>query len=228
MHRRSSWLRWISRVPAFGLAAACSQPLHNAPPLADCDAGNKCGVQGGMSAAGGGVQVDAGSCGNIVFGAAVCNSCASRTCCTREAACSNSPDCIAILQCVSLCPPNDKTCEQSCLDLSQNGVAPYQNFIDCVNSGCATECRTADGGSSCGTLVFANQACTVCVSGTCCREDATCSNNPSCLAIVQCTSVCPATDQACIRDCEAQQPDGVTDFETLSQCVSVGCSSKCP
>ncbi len=233
---RSGWWARSKRhgagagVLAIVLAASCSHPLQLAPPIGDCDAGTKCGLPGGTSATGGGTRNDAASCGDIVYSNKVCDTCVTSRCCARDAKCSSNNDCIGILQCVNLCPATDMTCAQHCLDASPNGVADYNNFIvDCVNRVCGTECGASDGGgASCGTLPFATQACSSCVTTVCCTEDRLCSDNPSCLLIHQCAVNCPVNNQACISDCETLYPNGLADYRSLSACVVSGCGAKCP
>src|SRR5882672_2421932 len=132
--------RSVFAVHAIVLLCGCSSGCSHAAPvpfaLPDCDAGSQCGPFGVMgSGSGGGKPLDSsagGDCGTIVTADAVCNACLANMCCERNAACSASVDCLAIVTCVKACPTNDAACTTRCKDQSQNGVAPYQNFVDCT------------------------------------------------------------------------------------------------
>jgi hypothetical protein len=213
---------------ALALVAACSQARPSAPLLPDCDAGTKCGSLG--STFGGGTTLaDSGStsCGQIVFRDVLCNSCVETNCCDRNATCSADVQCTKIIACTAGCAANDMACILGCEDQWPNAVADYQNFVDCTQMACSTECAAADGGSSCGVLVFPPAACDACASANCCKENASCSNNADCFALVQCTSACSANDQVCVADCQSLHPNGAAAYQSLTQCLLSTCSTQC-
>jgi hypothetical protein len=225
--------RFFSRcglfTAALGLAVACSHAPLTAPMLTECDAGPRCGTQGGVGV-GGGTSPDSGliACGVLLFRDAFCNICVTRECCARNATCSNSADCLALVQCIDACPATDTMCVPGCRSQS-NAIADYDNFITCVDTGCGAECAAREAGAVCGTLVFSPQACDTCVSASCCGDDLACSNSPDCAAIVRCvTTTCQAGDQACITNCETLYPGGEATYRGLAQCSLTNCSVQCP
>jgi hypothetical protein len=238
--RLAAMNRWDPSCTAAGwtiafFAFACSH--HSATPvvpLEECDAGTRCGlpgtVTGGGTGTGGGGSsgTDAASCGVITFGSAACNSCMGQSCCARDMTCSNNTDCLTLISCVRSCAPSNQTCVSTCRTQSQNGIAAYDNLIDCMTSSCSTVCGSTEGGTSCGAFVFSNPACDACVGRSCCTEEGVCSNNADCLALIQCTSVCLNNDPVCIADCQTQHPNGSADYKVLAQCIQTSCGGQCP
>lgn len=229
---------WLARLLAVttcstalgAILLSCSQSSPTPAALPDCDAGAQCGSFGVTGGGGGTPPPEAGSggdCGSIVSSDNVCNACLANMCCARNATCSASADCLAIVSCVKACAPNDVACETRCSDKSQNGVAAYQNFIDCTAISCATQCQSGDGGA-CGSPVFSGTVCTSCVSAACCTENASCAGSAACLTLVACAFACQPNDQACVAGCETSFPDGDGPYRLLTQCVLSSCSVSCP
>jgi hypothetical protein len=144
-----------------------------------------------------------------------------------NAKCTASADCLELFRCVSACATNDTMCRTACRDRLQNGIGAYDNFIGCKDLVCGTDCAGTDAGSACGVLTFQPTACNTCLEASCCSQKAACSNNPDCFALVQCSSACPATDQACQTDCRSQHPNGAADDTSLSQCGAANCNTQC-
>lgn len=93
------------------------------------------------------------------------------------------------------------------------------------SSEASTDDSGDDGSSgSCGTadelILGSTPACKSCVDTYCCAASAACTGQ--CLSLVQC-----ATGQ--INNCAAQTPGGVSNYDTLAQCLGgAPCASQCP
>jgi hypothetical protein len=225
MVRGAPLLRLAWRVLVLATAAACSDKAPLPAQLPDCDSGTMCGSTGGHGT--GGMVSDAGgmACGQIVFGDRTCNTCMQGMCCDRNMRCSANKDCLAIVDCVRPCGATDQACRIACQDRSQNGVADYQNFVDCQKLACEAACAGTDAGSNCGSLDFRSAACNTCMDANCCTESAACSNNSDCFALLQCVSAC--TDQPCRTDCIATHPNGSAVYTSLNQCGAASCTTQC-
>jgi hypothetical protein len=215
-------------VLALASVAACSQKAPLPAQLGDCDSGKGCGTTTGGQGSGGPVTDSGGvSCGTITYPDPTCNACIQDMCCDRNAACSASSDCLALIACDSACAATDMTCKNACRDRWQNVIALFDNFIFCRDASCPTDCVMSDAGTSCGLITFATPACDTCMNANCCTQNATCSNNPDCFGLVSCAAPCPPTDQQCRSDCIAQHPNGSVDFTSLNQCGLTSCSTQC-
>jgi hypothetical protein len=72
---------------------------------------------------------------------AVCDDCMSTRCFNECASCSNTPDCLTLLDCLGAC--TDATCENTCIDMYPNGYDPLMNLLGtdgCLDLQCTTEC----------------------------------------------------------------------------------------
>jgi hypothetical protein len=103
-------------------------------------------------------------------------------------------------------------------------VGIFGVIVACSSSSNGGGGAGGDGGA-CGTLSSSNAACNACMNSTCCSQGAACSNNPACLAIVDCYQNC-STD-ACLQGCTDNNPNGVNDFNTYTQCILNDCSVAC-
>jgi len=225
--------RTTARAALVLFAFGCSHATTPVPQLEECDAGTRCGLPGTMTGGtgtggGGGSGSDAASCGVLSFGTVACNACMTQSCCARDMACSNHADCLTLVSCVKSCAPSNQTCVSTCRNQTQNGIADYDNLIDCMTTSCTPVCGATEGGTSCGAFVFTNPVCDACVGRSCCTEEGVCSSNADCLALVQCTSVCQNNDPVCIADCQTQHPNGSADYKLLAQCIQTSCGGQCP
>jgi len=80
--------------------------------------------------------------------------------------------------------------------------------------------------SECGEQGSTNDTCWSCVEDECCGDSAACYDNPDCLDYWDCLYGC-GFGFACEDSCRSLYPDGVYDYENLSQCVDFQCSQDC-
>jgi hypothetical protein len=81
------------------------------------------------------------ACGSLVFSPLACDTCVNASCCGDDLACSNSPDCVAIVRCVaSQCQAGDQACITNCETLYPGGEAIYRSLAQCVLTSCSTQC----------------------------------------------------------------------------------------
>jgi hypothetical protein len=228
MLRRASFVVPVLRLALLAVVPACSEKAPLPAQLGDCDSGKLCGAgtTGGQGTGTGGTPGDSGaSCGTISSRVPSCDTCIKGMCCDRNAACTANADCFELVRCVGGCA-GDQTCVLACRDRSQNGIADYDNFQDCIHPGCDLSCAGADAGAACGLLVFQTSACTACMDANCCSQNTTCSNNPDCFALSQCAAGCAANSQ-CVIDCQTQHPNGSSDYTSLFQCGQLNCANQC-
>ena len=81
------------------------------------------------------------SCGVSLFSSMACNVCITTNCCNANAACSNNPDCFALVQCVSACPANDQVCQTNCQATHPNSGVDYTNLNQCRLASCSSKCQ---------------------------------------------------------------------------------------
>ncbi len=67
--------------------------------------------------------------------------------------------------------------------------------------------------------------CQQCVTAQCSAQLNGCKANPDCVALYQCMQ--NAKTQQDVQACETQSPNGVTDLQTLLQCVTGPCGTVC-
>jgi hypothetical protein len=72
---------------------------------------------------------------------AACDECINTSCYSECVACSDTPDCLDLLDCISAC--SDATCDDACIATYPNGLDPLTNLLGtdgCMDVMCATEC----------------------------------------------------------------------------------------
>lgn len=69
-----------------------------------------------------------------------CDSCVRESCCEYVLACSDSPDCDAVMQCLDECEADDLTCPITCRVLHESGAALLNQVGSCAQTRCKTEC----------------------------------------------------------------------------------------
>jgi len=72
--------------------------------------------------------------------------------------------------------------------------------------------------------------CGQCVAEACPDVWCSCANNPDCLALYGCNFDCPQGqgNEACIQDCLAAFPDGISDAVLANNCAAGPCEGSCP
>jgi hypothetical protein len=77
-------------------------------------------------------------CGALgVPATAACETCLDTNCCAAKMTCVNNPDCIGLIQCVSIC--TGATCED-CYTLFPNGLADVNGLCSATGQPCETAC----------------------------------------------------------------------------------------
>lgn len=70
-----------------------------------------------------------------------CDTCMTTSCYNECASCSDTPDCLSLLDCLGAC--TDTTCEDSCINSYPNGYDPLMSLLGtggCLDVLCTTEC----------------------------------------------------------------------------------------
>lgn len=70
-----------------------------------------------------------------------CDTCMRTTCLTECVACSASPSCISLLNCLNACA--DDACSQNCVAQNSAGVDPFAALLaqdGCLATSCSAEC----------------------------------------------------------------------------------------
>lgn len=87
-----------------------------------------------------------------------------------------------------------------------------EGLCDCIN-----QCPGGD--QICG-------GCTLCLSQACTNEFGACQQDTNCTAFLNCVQQNACADQACMTDCQTQNPGAATDALVVCTCGS--CSADCP
>ncbi|HNS96657.1 MAG TPA: hypothetical protein PLJ27_05410 [Polyangiaceae bacterium] len=168
---------------------------------------------------------------DLSLGNPSCDACVSSHCLASCQSCADNPSCVALVECVSACPPNDQSCRSSCGMKNPGGIGAATAFAGdngCVPQKCPVEC--AMGSNTC-EVQSGNPACDACIRSECVGSCASCSENPDCLALVSCYFSCPSGDHQCQIGCATSHSGGVMAAGALigpTGCVSADCSYWCP
>lgn len=129
---------------------------------------------------------------------------------------------------------SEATCEQSyqkytaaqigaseaCLSHTACDTAALQHCLaQAVNASGPGTAPPADAGAP------PASGCQTCVTAQCSAQVSGCEANPECVALYQCMQT--AKTQQDVQTCETQSPNGVTDLQTLLQCVTGPCGTVC-
>jgi hypothetical protein len=173
--------------------------------------GGSTGGTGGSGGAGGGV-----TCSSIDIGLASCNSCLEKSCATPYCACSNNPDCAALVACVNKTGPNPQSEEyQKCLEQRPNSISLVGRISACGTDKCP----------ACG---FMETKCSACLYDHCDKQVNACYSNPDCTGYINCVKNC-GIDAGCKADCATgEHKAGVGPAGALQTCATTTCGSSCP
>ena len=131
--------------------------------------------------------------------------------------CLNDATCKALVTCLNGCGQTDTTCEQTCANNNQAGLAKYNAISTCVcTTGCATQCGSesfCQGSSAKCGLSAQDATCQTCFESKCCSQAEACANDTSCTA---CLVASPAAS------CSSE-----ASYEALLTCLSSNCNSEC-
>ncbi len=102
-----------------------------------CSSTSGTGGSGGGGGGGGG----GGSVCDSASGDTACTTCFKSLCCASFSACNASQDCMNLVNCIGPCASGDTACVQSCENSYPNGVTPLNDFGNCLNTSCSTQCN---------------------------------------------------------------------------------------
>jgi hypothetical protein len=145
-----------------------------------------------------------------------CTMCLSTGCPSAYCACYGNLDCGALFQCFKTCMPGDSACVQACDTAHQNGISAAALLSDCAAAKCPAACP--------GTQALT--PCQQCLYSKCDVQMNTCGANPECVALFACAKPCNG-DMACVSQCEAAHPNGLSDATKVYACSKVGCAGIC-
>jgi hypothetical protein len=139
-------------VSGLGCATAVNDPVDETPvdagkkpstgtdakaPLPQYDAGSQTPDTGTDD------PPDTGSNNNcslmINYGSNGCQSC-MQACCTQDNTCASSSDCVAVINCLNGCQPNDSSCITQCRSQYSNGAMLLDGIVTCMKSQCPNNC----------------------------------------------------------------------------------------
>jgi hypothetical protein len=84
---------------------------------------------------------------------------------------------------------------------------------------------TGDAGSTCPQTTTCEECSTCALNGGCATLWATCEASSDCQAIDQCYANCGTGDAACHANCQADSPNGMSDYQAVNDCVHC---TECP
>jgi hypothetical protein len=62
--------------------------------------------------------------------------------------------------------------------------------------------------------------CSACINAGCCTQSTACAANADCNTLQVCLARCVSTDQLCTKACSDMSPNGVNDYNNVSNCTS--------
>jgi len=145
-----------------------------------------------------------------------CTDCLSTSCSADYCSCYGNVDCGELLQCWSMCPPNDQACSQACETAHPDGISAALLLSGCA----ATQCPQGCPGNA------PLSACDQCLYTNCAIEMNACVANPACVGYFDCTKAC-AGGPTCLMMCQTTYSTGTTDADKVSMCASVSCAGQC-
>jgi hypothetical protein len=165
-------------------------------------------------------------CG-IDFGGA-CGQCVQEQCCPALAACSLSPGCHAIEECLAAAGPDPES-RASCT-MYESGIADETSLAAAVDACIASQCSTACG-LTCGSLYqitepAAADACQACiVSQGGCEAAQACANSADCQTYLHCRQSCVTGD--CVGACNLSNNTGRDQEQAFHAAADGACRSAC-
>jgi hypothetical protein len=106
-------------------------------------------------------------------------------------------------------------------------------FVTIITLGCTLPdtSSTGGGGSTAVSTCIQTAGCEDCtqcaIDGPCAELNDACNENSACLGVGECYGNCGG-DTSCEADCQADDPDGVSDYTALTNCVDcVQCPTAC-
>jgi hypothetical protein len=174
-----------------------------------------------------------------------CVMCADQMCCAELNGCQNTPECVALFNCLGPCADGDTACVDACAAAHQPGISAINALFKCLDTKCPSTCGPPDGGAGGatgaggsphpvgdgGANVCANTAnttaCGVCVHNNCCSTFTACTNTPACASFGDCVDMCAAGDTACENTCATKFPAGVAPLDALNVCGNANCKAAC-
>ena len=75
----------------------------------------------------------------IGYGSNGCQTC-MQACCNEDNACANDQDCVAVINCLNACQPNDSPCVSSCMNQHPQGANLLAAISQCMQSQCSGSC----------------------------------------------------------------------------------------
>lgn len=157
-------------------------------------------------AGGGGACADLGD---------VCTTCELAACPDRYCACYENPACGLLASCVLACPLSDVSCIQGCYAQHPDGISDGALLVHCAASDCPQACPGYQ----------PLEPCTRCLYEACPSTMNTCVANAECTQLLLCLDAC--LDEACVDQCYADHPAGLTDAAALGTCSQRHCIEAC-
>jgi len=125
------------------------------------------------------------------------------------------------------------TATYTCVDMKSSACEGQLRTLNtCIEGAPAIDAGTTPGNTSdagTGTIDIctadsADDACLACLQTSCCQQLRTCVGTQACFTAFTCSTACLADDEACLSECFASQPAGVTE---LLQCERASCVTAC-
>ncbi|MBK8258560.1 MAG: hypothetical protein IPK82_38605 [Polyangiaceae bacterium] len=145
-----------------------------------------------------------------------CTQCAYQNCEALYCACYSSDDCPALVNCLSMCNPDDTTCTQPCLTQHAESISTAFLLGDCAATPCAMDC----------TGTFVVQPCPKCLFEKCPSEMNSCLSDQDCYDIITCATACAPSDLTCAFACtNGKSQEAIQKAVAVQGCT--GDANKC-
>ncbi|MBI5535511.1 MAG: hypothetical protein HY898_22465 [Deltaproteobacteria bacterium] len=126
---------------AKGYSCYNAQDCCNGQPCTGGICGSGTGGAGGSGGSGGtGGSGGSTNCG-FTSQTPACETCLQSYCCAKGYACSINNDCIDLFNCIVGCSAGDTVCTDGCGNSYPNGISLFNDFINCIDTSCGTQCQ---------------------------------------------------------------------------------------
>ncbi len=165
------------------------------------------------------------NCGNIPLMDAACAACADTECCDDGNACAEEPKCLALADCLGYCEADDEDCVTACFTANADGASLYMSLFACTSHNCTSACQ-APAEAACG-ITFQNADCNSCGVQKCCDAMYDAGHSAEFWDNNDCTTSCPANDNACFVACIVEYQQGFALGAVLDNCLLTECNNEC-
>jgi hypothetical protein len=84
----------------------------------------------------------------------------------------------------------------------------------------------AESAADCGSLGWADVACSECTHAHCCALESLCASITACAPLNECSTAC-GTDASCAMGCGVRYIDAISNYNAILNCQINSCQAQC-